>query len=128
MGLGKLSFTALKGVFSKPATRRYPFEVRPPIAKSRGRIHFEEGKCTFCSLCELKCPPDAIKVDRQGRIFAIDHLLCILCGACVEACQKGSLSMDEKHGEAWTEKKNLSWHTEAPPKPAPPAGEGAPKA
>jgi formate hydrogenlyase subunit 6/NADH:ubiquinone oxidoreductase subunit I len=78
---------------SKPATRLYPFVKREPYAGTRGSIEIDIQKCTFCTLCQKKCPTDAILVKRQEKIWEIDRLRCISCSACVDACPKNCLRM-----------------------------------
>lgn len=42
--------------------------------------------CKGCSLCQRKCPAEAISGER-GKPFIIDAAKCIKCGACVEGCK-----------------------------------------
>jgi ech hydrogenase subunit F len=79
--------------FSKPATRLYPFVKREPITGTRGSIEIDIQKCSMCTLCQKKCPTDAIVVKRQEKIWEIDRLRCISCSACVDACPKKCLHM-----------------------------------
>jgi len=81
----------------KPATRLYPFDKREPYAATRGSVVIDIGKCTFCTLCEKKCPTDAITMDRNTRSWTIDRLRCIQCKACVDACNKDCLGMDHQY-------------------------------
>ena len=84
---------ALRNLVSKPATRRYPYEIRPRFAGARGTIEFDVETCNFCMLCARRCPAAAITVNREERYWAIEQLTCIGCGVCVEVCNKHSLSM-----------------------------------
>jgi ech hydrogenase subunit F len=79
--------------FSRPATRLYPFVKREPFAGTRGSIEIDIQKCSMCTLCQKKCPTDAIVVKRQEKIWEIDRLRCISCGACVDACPKKCLKL-----------------------------------
>ena len=79
--------------FSKPATRLYPFVKREPFVGTRGAVAIEIQKCSMCTLCQKKCPTAAIVVKRQEKIWEIDRLRCISCGACVDACPKDCLSL-----------------------------------
>ena len=88
----------LKWAVTKPATSRYPFEPRRPIAGSRGRLVFTRESCVFCTVCAKKCPTGALTVLRPQKKWAIDRLLCITCGYCVEACPKKSLALETTHG------------------------------
>lgn len=108
---------ALKNVFSKPATRNYPFEKREPFAKQRGHIGIDIDNCIYCGMCSRKCPAGAIKVDRVQRSWTIDRFKCLVCGACAESCPKKCLSI----GGEYTPPSNVK-HTDSfigKPAPAP---------
>jgi ech hydrogenase subunit F len=79
--------------FSRPATRLYPFKKRESFLNSRGSIVIDIEKCSMCTLCQKKCPTEAIVVKRQEKIWEIDRLRCISCSACVDGCPKKCLSM-----------------------------------
>jgi ech hydrogenase subunit F len=84
---------AIRNLFSRPATRRYPVEVRPRFDGARGTIQFDVETCNYCTLCAKRCPAAAITVSREDRIWSIEHLTCISCNICVEVCAKKSLTM-----------------------------------
>ncbi len=84
---------SLRNLFGRPATRRYPAEIRPRFPGARGTIEFDVETCVFCNLCARRCPAAAISCSREERYFAIEQLRCIACGVCVEVCNKHSLSM-----------------------------------
>jgi formate hydrogenlyase subunit 6/NADH:ubiquinone oxidoreductase subunit I len=84
---------SLHNLVSRPATRRYPSEVRAPYADTRGTLEFDPGTCVFCGLCVRRCPAAALTVSREERFFAIEQLRCLACGACVDACNKDSLHL-----------------------------------
>jgi formate hydrogenlyase subunit 6/NADH:ubiquinone oxidoreductase subunit I len=84
---------ALRNLASRPATRRYPAEIRPRFAGARGHIEFDLETCNFCMLCARRCPAAAITVARDDRYWSIDQLTCITCGVCVDVCAKKSLMM-----------------------------------
>jgi formate hydrogenlyase subunit 6/NADH:ubiquinone oxidoreductase subunit I len=82
---------AVRNLFSRPATRRYPLETRPRPADARGRVTVDLPTCVYCGLCVRRCPCEAISVSREDKTFCLEALRCISCGACVDACNKGTL-------------------------------------
>jgi ech hydrogenase subunit F len=119
---------SLRNLFARPATRRYPFEVRPPFDGARGTIEFDLGTCVFCNLCARRCPAVAITCSREERYFAIDQLRCIACGVCADVCNKGSLTMSSRRREVHALSENGAgmgrpgreeWHGLQLVKPAP---------
>ena len=98
MSLFSMSGLVLKWMLRKPFTRRYPFEVRPPIPGSRGALVIDLSTCVFCGICAKKCPTQAIEVDRAAKRWTIDRLRCITCNYCVENCPKKSLALTTAHG------------------------------
>jgi formate hydrogenlyase subunit 6/NADH:ubiquinone oxidoreductase subunit I len=104
--MGHMSFAqkVLQSVVSRPATRLYPFEKRPFFNKTRGSISIDIDKCIFCSICQKKCPTDAIVVTKASKDWEIDRLRCIACSACVEACPKKCLAMENQYSAAVVKK------------------------
>ncbi len=120
---------ALRNLVSKPATRRYPLEVRLRPAGARGTIEFDVETCNYCMLCARRCPAAAITVSREDRVWSIEQLTCIACGVCVDVCNKGSLRMVAESRQVHTRADlgpqgqrpgHEEWHSE-PPTAAPPA-------
>ena len=105
----------------KPATRLYPFEKRASFLHTRGSIEIDIAKCSMCTLCQKKCPTDAIVVKRQEKIWEIDRLRCISCSACVDACPKKCLTMITVYSPSVTTRSVDSFVQEQPNAPAEPA-------
>ena len=84
-------------LFKKPATKMYPIKKQEYKKITRGHIENEIEKCIFCGICEKKCPCDAIKVTKENREWSILRLRCIQCNACVEACPKKCLLMENSY-------------------------------
>lgn len=102
----------------RPATRLYPFVKREPYAATRGSIAIDIQKCTFCTLCQKKCPTEAILVKRQEKIWEIERLRCISCAACVDACPKKCLTMATSYSPSVTARSVDSFTQKQPISPA----------
>ncbi|MEI6603378.1 MAG: 4Fe-4S binding protein [Clostridia bacterium] len=88
----------VKNLFSKPATRNYPFVVREVPVNARGHISgIDPEACIYCGICQRKCPSDAIVVDKVNRTWEIETYRCIVCSECVTVCPKQCIYMDAKH-------------------------------
>jgi formate hydrogenlyase subunit 6/NADH:ubiquinone oxidoreductase subunit I len=82
----------LANLVSRPATRRYPFEIREPFDNARGRIEFVIENCVYCGNCARRCPAAAIKVDRVAKTLTFEPFRCIVCETCVEGCPKKAIN------------------------------------
>jgi ech hydrogenase subunit F len=90
--------TVMKNLFSRPATRRYPFlDMREPFPEARGRLLFDANKCDLCGDCTRVCPADAISVDTGGQELHYDPFKCIYCATCVQTCLQRAISMDNHY-------------------------------
>jgi ech hydrogenase subunit F len=90
--------TIIKNLFSRPATRRYPFkDIREPFPGYRGRIYWDPNKCDLCGDCARVCPADAIEVSLEKRQITYDPFKCIYCGNCVEICLPRAISQDKHY-------------------------------
>ena len=117
---------ALKNVFSKPATRNYPYVKRDPFEKQKGHIAIDIDNCIYCGMCGRKCPVGSIKVDRAERSWSIDRFKCIMCGACTECCPKKCLDFAGDYTMAANVKSVDTFVGKpAPEKPAPAPKENA---
>lgn len=94
----------IKNLFSKPATRLYPDINREPFERFRGRIVCDDANCIYCTLCEKKCPADAIRVNRTNKTWELDAFRCIICGECVSVCPKKCITMNNERRSAALEK------------------------
>lgn len=82
----KLLPETIKKLLSRPVTIQYP-KTKPIIPENfRGRHIYDKGLCIFCRLCEINCPNDAIKVDREKKTWEVDLGKCIFCQVCEEVC------------------------------------------
>ncbi len=110
MAITNFKKQVIKNLFSKPATRLYPFEERVYTERTRGHVANDMDLCVLCGLCSIKCPTHAITVDKAGQTWSIRPMSCIQCRCCVDNCPKKSLSMEPKFQEPGTEKVTLTFH------------------
>jgi formate hydrogenlyase subunit 6/NADH:ubiquinone oxidoreductase subunit I len=126
-----MSRIVLKNLLAGPATRRYPYVVRPAFPGSRGRITIDYPQCIHCGACARRCPAKAIVVSRDPKSWRIDNFACVTCGLCVRVCPKKCLFMRDER-PASVEFADLAGRVEAhitppePPKPDEAAAGDAP--
>jgi formate hydrogenlyase subunit 6/NADH:ubiquinone oxidoreductase subunit I len=94
--MATMFINVINNLTRRPRTRLYPLEIRQLPVGVRGHIEFNMEKCIFCTLCEKRCPADAIKVDRKGKILTFEPLRCIVCEACIEGCAKDAITLYEQ--------------------------------
>ena len=102
MSFFPMTGTVIKNLFSRPATRLYPFVKREPFALTRGHVAIEFSQCILCGICAKRCPTHAIAVDREKKEWQIDHLACVICGNCAIVCPKKCLAIKEAASNAVT--------------------------
>ncbi len=107
--------TTFTHIFKPKVTMQYPEETWDLPQDYRGApalVHDEDGRirCVACTLCELVCPPRAIRivpgeigedkerpyrayVEREPKEFDIDFTRCIFCGMCEEICPEEAIFM-----------------------------------
>jgi len=104
MKIGVMVGDVFRSLFLRPATRQYPF-VRKEAPKSlRGKLHWDQEKCTGCLLCVKDCPAEAIEVimvDKVNKRFVTRYHLdrCTFCSQCVISCRQNALEMSNDEWE-----------------------------
>lgn len=96
--------TILNNLFSKPATRMFPKEIRPFFKGTRGSIDCDVDRCIFCSTCVRKCPADALMISREDKTWTIDPYRCVICGICVSVCPVKCIVSNEQYAHPMTKK------------------------
>jgi len=96
-------FKAVKYLFAKPKTIRFPFEGKEPAMRYRGFHINDWDKCTGCGNCADICPNEAISMIKIAELKAtsghknerpqIDYGRCCFCGLCIDICPPGSLKL-----------------------------------
>ena len=87
---------ALRSLFSRPFTTRFPHEPFEPDEAFRGRPRFIEAGCVACGACAQVCPPKCIDViddldPQQPTRTLVQHRdACIWCGQCERHCPTGA--------------------------------------
>jgi ech hydrogenase subunit F len=109
----------LRNMFSKKATRKYPYQKRKAFNDVRGELINNIEKCTFCSACALKCPSQCIKVDRENAIWTCEASACVFCGICVDTCPTNSLYQKPEHKAPFVSHQIISMKGELKKKPKP---------
>ena len=69
--------------------------VYKKIVQQQGHIINDFSKCCYCSICESKCPIDAIKVDSVLSQWKINYEKCVRCRKCLKHCPKKSISLNK---------------------------------
>jgi glutamate synthase (NADPH/NADH) small chain len=98
-----IPFKAIKYLFAKPKTLRYPFEKKEPALRYRGFHTNDWDKCTGCGNCSDICPNQAIKMveipvleskpGEKNERPQLDYGRCCFCGLCIDICPPGSLKL-----------------------------------
>jgi ferredoxin len=60
-------------------------------------INVNQDACTFCGLCALRCPTEAlsIKQDSSNTSLIFDYSLCVACNGCLNICPAKALIKEE---------------------------------
>jgi glutamate synthase (NADPH/NADH) small chain len=102
-------FKAIRFLWKKPKTLKYPFELKEPALRYRG-LHLNDwDKCTGCGNCADICPNEAIEMVEVPELKPkpeegiknerpkIDYGRCCFCGLCVDICPPGSLRLSRDY-------------------------------
>lgn len=90
---------ALRQLFKKPVTLKYPFEKLTPPEGLRGRPVWDMKKCVGCGLCSRVCPSGAVEMAGKGLKAEIKHHVdrCMFCGQCAESCPRNAITMTKEY-------------------------------
>lgn len=119
---GSIVPLALRSLFRRPATTRYPFVKweMPERFRARPVVHTEN--CIGCKMCVRNCPSSAIQIEKKGeKLFeaTIDLGRCVFCGQCAYVCPKQTIELTKDFELAAFDRPSLVVVYHAPePKPA----------
>ncbi len=104
MKIGAMFRDVASAVFQKPVTQQYPFEREPTPTRLRGKLIWDNQKCTGCTLCTRDCPSNAIEMvvnDKRAKTFVLQYHVdrCIFCAQCVQNCRFSCLEMSNQEWE-----------------------------
>ena len=86
---------AIKSLFSKPYTSKFPFKPHEPFEGFRGKPEYFEEYCVGCGACSHVCPglaievidpPEPVKAKNPKRKLELRYDTCIFCGNCQAHC------------------------------------------
>lgn len=88
---------AIKSLFSKPYTSKFPFKPHEPFDGFRGKPEYFDEYCVGCGACAEVCPGNAIqridppepvknKQNNQMRKMEVHYDMCNFCGNCQANC------------------------------------------
>jgi formate hydrogenlyase subunit 6/NADH:ubiquinone oxidoreductase subunit I len=102
--IGMMVSDVVTSFFTKPITRRYPFERREAPERFRGKLVWDLSKCTGCQLCIKDCPANAIElivIDRSKKHFMMKFHAdrCTYCAQCVVNCKFKCLNLSHDQWE-----------------------------
>lgn len=88
---------AIRSLFSRPYTTKFPYEPHIPEKRFRGKPKYNKEECVGCGACAIVCPPQCIEIidDITAQIpirrLILHYDTCIFCGQCERYCitQKG---------------------------------------
>lgn len=107
---------ALKSLFTKPYTAKFPKGLHIPFISFRGKTYYHQDECIGCTACVNVCPTGALSAKDitehhpAKRILRIDLDVCISCGQCQLNCpteegiklsQEFDISTTENRGDLY---------------------------
>ena len=100
---------AIKNIFKKPFTHRYPYEPMILTPGARGDFTWTREKCIFCQICERVCPAEAIKINKEKKVYEMDNGKCVFCGTCEENCPTKAIHFKEQLASVDTKRKSRNF-------------------
>lgn len=129
--MGRIPFAkeALKNLFKKPVTSKYPSVPAEIPEGYRGKIRFDESSCIGCGLCIRACAAGSIKKsiekteEGQNITMSFDMGSCTFCGLCADFCPKNSIELTKEYSMITTDGEKIivqgTFFKKTPPKPDP---------
>lgn len=71
-------------------------KLKNDIKARKGYLQIDTDKCTYCGICQNRCPVNAITVSNSSKEWRVDNEKCIRCGRCSRKCPNFALSIVKK--------------------------------
>jgi len=66
--------------------------------RKKGILVHSPDRCSYCGICEKKCPHKAVKVNPGNKTWKL-RLICMKCGRCIRECPSDALQLLKKETE-----------------------------
>ncbi|MCI4457299.1 MAG: 4Fe-4S dicluster domain-containing protein [Desulfurococcales archaeon] len=82
----------------------YPYKAVEYPEGYRGMFRVDDNKCVGCSLCDVVCPADAIRLvlKDKKKVPVINWGRCIFCYFCVDICPVEAFETTKYHDAVFT--------------------------
>jgi len=101
---------ALRTLFGRRVTVRFPFEPLDLPSYYRGKVVIQEELCVGCGACVRDCPAFGLELEREGKgkfRLVLYHDRCTYCGQCQDSCRQGAIELVNEFAEVSEEREKM---------------------